>query len=124
MGLLDGKTGLIFNIANDRSIAWGIADVLHRAGADLAFTYQGETFRKRVLPLVAPLNPSAVIDCDVTNQGSVDAVFDELRTKTHLSRIRTDRPPRVVHDAGSERRDRFTDGEENLKHFGAAVHYF
>jgi enoyl-[acyl-carrier protein] reductase I len=80
-GLMKGKRGLIMGVANDRSIAWGIADVLHKAGADLAFTYQGETFRKRVLPLVAPLNPAAVIDCDVTSQGSVDAVFEELKTK-------------------------------------------
>jgi enoyl-[acyl-carrier protein] reductase I len=80
-GLMKGKRGLIMGVANDRSIAWGIADVLHKAGAELAFTYQGETFRKRVLPLVAPLNPAAVIDCDVTSQGSVDAVFEELKTK-------------------------------------------
>ncbi len=80
-GLMAGKRGLIMGVANDRSIAWGIAEVLHKAGAELAFTYQGETFRKRVVPLVEPLKPAAVIDCDVTNQGSLDTVFAELGRK-------------------------------------------
>jgi enoyl-[acyl-carrier protein] reductase I len=68
-------------VANDRSIAWGITEALHNAGAEMAFTYQGDAFRKRVLPLVTPLNPAAVIDCDVSNQGSLDALFAELKTK-------------------------------------------
>jgi enoyl-[acyl-carrier protein] reductase I len=76
--LMKGKRGLIMGVANDRSIAWGIADALHKAGAELAFTYQGDVFKKRVVPLVAPLNPAAVLDCDVTSQGSLDAVFTEL----------------------------------------------
>ena len=80
-GLMAGKRGLIMGVANDRSIAWGIAEVLHKAGAELAFTYQGDTFRKRVTPLVQPMKPAAVLDCDVTNQGSTDAVFTELRKK-------------------------------------------
>ncbi|HVZ90221.1 MAG TPA: enoyl-ACP reductase FabI [Rhizomicrobium sp.] len=80
-GLMKGKRGLVMGVANDRSIAWGIAEALHRAGAELAFTYQGEAFRKRVLPLVEPLNPKAVIDCDVSNQGSLDAAFGELSAK-------------------------------------------
>ncbi len=80
-GLMKGKRGLVMGVANDRAFAWGIAEALHGAGAELAFTYQGETFRKRVLPLVEPLNPTAVIDCDVTSQGSLDAVFAELATK-------------------------------------------
>ncbi|MGB8363673.1 MAG: enoyl-ACP reductase FabI [Rhizomicrobium sp.] len=80
-GLMKGKRGLIMGVANDRSIAWGIASALHEAGAELAFTYQGETFKKRVVPLVAPLNPAAVIDCDVSEQGSLDATFAELRRK-------------------------------------------
>ena len=58
-GLMNGKRGLVMGVANDRSIAWGIAKALHQAGAELAFTYLGETFRKRVLPLVEPLNPAA-----------------------------------------------------------------
>ena len=75
---MSGKRGLIMGVANDRSIAWGIAEALHNAGASMAFTYQGEVFKKRVVPLVTPLNPAALIDCDVTNQGSLDALFDEL----------------------------------------------
>lgn len=80
-GLMTGKRGLIMGVANDRSIAWGIAEALHRAGAELAFTYQGDTFRKRVVPLVSALKPAAVMDCDVTNQGSLDAAFEELKAK-------------------------------------------
>ena len=80
-GLMAGKRGLIMGVANDRSIAWGIADALHKAGAELAFTYQGEVFKKRVEPLVAKLNPAAVIDCDVSEQGSIDAAFASLREK-------------------------------------------
>ena len=80
-GLMKGKRGLVMGVANDRSIAWGIAEALHKAGAELAFTYQGDAFRKRVTPLVAPLNPAALIDCDVSNQGSIDACFDALKAK-------------------------------------------
>ena len=77
-GLMKGKRGLIMGVANDRSIAWGVAKVLHAAGAELAFSYQGDVFKKRVTPLVAPLNPAAMIDCDVADQGSIDAAFAEL----------------------------------------------
>ncbi|MGH6870369.1 MAG: enoyl-ACP reductase FabI [Rhizomicrobium sp.] len=80
-GLMKGKRGLIMGVANNRSIAWGIAEALHNAGAELAFTYQGETFKKRVEPLVAPLNPAAVIDCDVSQQGSIDGCFADLKKK-------------------------------------------
>ena len=79
--LLKGKRGLIMGVANDRSIAWGIAEALHKAGAELAFTYQGDTFRKRVVPLVQPLNPVALLDCDVSEQGSIDATFAALKDK-------------------------------------------
>jgi enoyl-[acyl-carrier protein] reductase I len=78
-GLMKGKRGLIMGVANNRSIAWGVAEALHRAGAELAFTYQGEVFKKRVVPLVEPLKPAAMIDCDVSNQGSIDAAFAELK---------------------------------------------
>jgi enoyl-[acyl-carrier protein] reductase I len=80
-GLMKGKRGLVMGVANDRSIAWGIADALHQAGAELAFTYQGDVFKKRVTPLVAPLNPAALIDCDVSEQGSIDAAFAALQAK-------------------------------------------
>ena len=78
-GLMKGKRGLIMGVANDRSIAWGIASALHEAGAELAFTYQGDNFKKRVTPLTQPLNPAALIDCDVAQQGSLDAAFAALR---------------------------------------------
>ncbi len=78
-GLMKGKRGLVMGVANDRSIAWGIAEALHTAGAELAFTYQGDAFKKRVVPLVTPLGPKALIDCDVSNQGSLDGMFEELR---------------------------------------------
>jgi enoyl-[acyl-carrier protein] reductase I len=80
-GLMKGKRGLVMGVANDRSIAWGVAEALHQAGAELAFTYQGDVFKKRVVPLVAPLNPAALIDCDVSNQGSIDGAFAELQKK-------------------------------------------
>ena len=78
-GLMKGKRGLIMGVANQHSIAWGIAQALHEAGAELAFSYQGDLFRKRVVPLVEPLKPAALIDCDVSNQASIDTAFAELR---------------------------------------------
>ena len=77
-GLMKGKRGLIMGVANQHSIAWGIAQALHDAGAELAFSYQGDLFKKRVVPLVEPLKPAALIDCDVTSQGSIDTAFGEL----------------------------------------------
>jgi enoyl-[acyl-carrier protein] reductase I len=77
-GLMAGKRGLIMGVANDRSIAWGIAQSLHAQGAELAFTYLGEAFRKRVAPLVAPMNPAALIDCDASNTASLDTAFAQL----------------------------------------------
>jgi enoyl-[acyl-carrier protein] reductase I len=80
-GLMKGKRGLIMGVANERSIAWGIASAVHEAGAELAFTYQGDSFKKRVSPLVQPLNPVALLDCDVAQQGSLDAAFAALQQK-------------------------------------------
>ncbi|HWA70240.1 MAG TPA: enoyl-ACP reductase FabI [Rhizomicrobium sp.] len=77
-GLMKGKRGLIMGVANQHSIAWGIAQALHDAGAKLAFSYQGDLFKKRVVPLTEPLKPAALIDCDVTNVESLDAGFAEL----------------------------------------------
>ena len=77
-GLMKGKRGLIMGVANQHSIAWGIAQALHDAGAELAFSYQGDLFKKRVTPLVEPLKPAALIDCDVTKPESLDAAFAEL----------------------------------------------
>ena len=77
-GLMKGKRGLIMGVANDRSIAWGVAKVLHQAGAELAFSYLGDVFKKRVAPLVEPMKPAALIDCDVSNPASMDAAFAQL----------------------------------------------
>jgi enoyl-[acyl-carrier protein] reductase I len=79
-GVVAGKRGLIMGVANDRSIAWGIAQSLSSHGAELAFTYQGDAFRKRVIPLVEPLRPAALIDCDVSVPASLDSAFAELRS--------------------------------------------
>ena len=78
--IMGGKRGLIMGVANERSIAWGIAQSLAAHGAELAFTYQGDAFRKRVTPLVEPLRPAALIDCDVSSPASLDATFAELAT--------------------------------------------
>jgi enoyl-[acyl-carrier protein] reductase I len=77
-GLLRGKNGLIMGLANNRSIAWGIAKACRAAGANLAFTYQGDALKKRVEPLAAELGGLVVGHCDVTDQGSIDAIFAEL----------------------------------------------
>jgi len=77
-GLLKGKRGLIFGLANNRSIAWGIAKAARAAGAELAFTYQGEALKKRVEPLAAELDGLIVGHCDVTDTVSIDAAFDAI----------------------------------------------
>jgi enoyl-[acyl-carrier protein] reductase I len=76
--LLAGRRGLIMGVANERSIAWGIARACAGAGASLAFTYQGEALKKRVTPLAEQLGSTLVLPCDVTEQGSMDAVFGQL----------------------------------------------
>lgn len=76
--LMKGKRGLIMGVANDHSIAWGIARALHAHGAKLAFTYQGEALEKRVRPLAASIGTDLVLPCDVENIATVDAVFSEL----------------------------------------------
>ena len=78
-GLLAGKRGLIMGVANERSIAWGIAKAMAEAGAELAFSYQGEAFGKRVEPLAASLGSNLLVDVDVTNQESLDACFGKLK---------------------------------------------
>jgi len=78
---MKGKRGLIMGIANDHSIAWGIAKTLASHGAELAFTYQGDAQAKRLKPLVAQLGSDIVLPCDVEDITSVDATFDALRTK-------------------------------------------
>ena len=75
---LNGKRGLVMGVAHDRSIAWGIAKALHDAGAELAFTYQGEAFGKRVEPLAASVGSDFLVDVDVTDDASLDAAFAAL----------------------------------------------
>ncbi|APX21486.1 MAG: enoyl-[acyl-carrier-protein] reductase FabI [Rhodobacteraceae bacterium] len=76
--LLKGKRGLVMGVANERSIAWGIAQALHGAGAELAFTYQGEAFGKRLEPLAASVGSDFMVDVDVTDDASLDAAFEQL----------------------------------------------
>src|SRR5262245_22444180 len=73
--LMQGKRGLIMGVANDHSIAWGIAKTLNSHGASLAFTYQGEALGKRVKPLAESLGAKLILPCDVEDLASVDAVF-------------------------------------------------
>ena len=79
--LLKGKRGLIMGVANERSIAWGIAKAMHEAGAELAFTYQGDAFGKRLEPLAASVGSDFMVDVDVTDDASLDAAFDSLSAR-------------------------------------------
>ncbi len=78
-GLMEGKRGLIMGLANDKSIAWGIAQALGNQGAELAFSYQGEALKKRVLPLAERLGTPRLYECDVSDMASVDTLFDSLK---------------------------------------------
>jgi len=78
--LLKGKRGLIMGLANDKSIAWGIARACHEAGAELAFTYMGDAFKKRVEPLAESINVSKIYDCDAGNSSSLDSVFAAIKS--------------------------------------------
>jgi enoyl-[acyl-carrier protein] reductase I len=79
--MMAGKRGLIMGVANDRSIAWGITKALSDAGAELAFTYQGDALGKRVMPLAESIGSDIVLPCDVTNQDSIASVFATLKEK-------------------------------------------
>ena len=79
--LMKGKRGLIMGVANDHSLAWGIAKALHDGGAELAFTYQGEGFGKRVRPLAEQVGSDIVVPCDVEDIETVDTAFGELAEK-------------------------------------------
>ncbi len=78
---MKNKKGLIMGVANDRSIAWGIAQALHAQGATLGFTYQGEALEKRVRPLAESIGSTFIESCDVTDDASVDAVFNKVRNE-------------------------------------------
>lgn len=81
MGLMTGKRGIIFGLANDKSIAWGIAQQLREAGAELAFTYLNEALEKRVRPLAESLDAEIILPCDVQNEAEMVSVFDTLKEK-------------------------------------------
>jgi len=80
-GLMDGKRGLIMGLANDKSLAWGIAQKLREHGADMAFSYQGEALAKRVIPLAAELGSDFTFDCDVGDMAALDSAFDTLKQR-------------------------------------------
>ena len=76
--LMHGKKGLVMGVANNRSIAWGIAKALSDAGAELAFSYQGEAIKKRIIPLASELNSDITIECDVSDESSVINLINEI----------------------------------------------
>jgi enoyl-[acyl-carrier protein] reductase I len=80
-GLMAGKRGLIMGLANDKSLAWGIAQKLGQAGAELAFSYQGDALRKRVGPLAEQVGSDFLIDCDVSNMEALDRTFEEIQRR-------------------------------------------
>ncbi|AXB75144.1 enoyl-ACP reductase FabI [Novosphingobium sp. P6W] len=80
-GLMHGKRGLIMGLANDKSLAWGIAKKLHEQGAELAFSYQGEALAKRVRPLAESLGSDFLIDCDVSNMEALDTAFAQIEER-------------------------------------------
>jgi len=81
--IMAGKRGLIMGVANDRSIAWGIASAVHAQGGQLAFTYQGDALEKRVRPLAESVGADIILPCDVTDDASIDAVFGTIAEKWH-----------------------------------------
>ena len=80
-GLMTGKRGLIMGLANDKSLAWGIAKQLREHGAELAFSYQGDALKKRVGPLAEQLGSDFLIECDVSDMSALDTAFDTLRSR-------------------------------------------
>src|SRR5665213_2368169 len=77
--LMAGKKGLIMGVANERSIAWGIAKACHEQDAEIAFTFQGEALEKRLRPLAKSIGSDIVVPCDVTDPASIDATFAEIQ---------------------------------------------
>lgn len=104
--LMAGKRGLIMGLANDKSIAWGIAKACAEAGAELAFSYQGDALKKRVAPLAEQLGSNIVLPCDVSDASSIDTLFTDLKTSW-------DKIDFVVHAIGfsdkNELRGRYVD---------------
>jgi enoyl-[acyl-carrier protein] reductase I len=81
MGLMTGKKGVIFGVANDKSIAWGIARKLHAEGAEMAFTYLNEVFEKRVRPLAESIGSEIIVGCDVSRDADIEGVFSEIEQR-------------------------------------------
>jgi enoyl-[acyl-carrier protein] reductase I len=81
MGLMSGKKGIVFGVANDKSIAWGISRKLHEEGAALAFTYLNEVFEKRVRPLAESIGSELILRCDVTKDSEIEGVYSEIEQK-------------------------------------------
>ena len=79
MGMLDGRNALIFGLSNDRSIAWGISQALHKEGANLAFNFVGPAIEKRMRPLAESLNAKLIEECDVTSDEQIDAFFEKAK---------------------------------------------
>jgi enoyl-[acyl-carrier protein] reductase I len=101
-GLMKGKRGLIMGVANNRSIAWGIAKACADAGAELALTYQGDALKKRVEPLAADLGAIVAGHCDVTDLDSIDAVFRRNRSEMGQARFRGSRD-RILRQGRTDR---------------------
>jgi enoyl-[acyl-carrier protein] reductase I len=80
-GIMSGKRGIVMGVANDRSIAWGIAVAAAKAGAEIAFTYQGEALEKRVRPLAESIDSNIVLPCDVSSDEAIDKTFEALKQK-------------------------------------------
>ena len=97
-----GKRGLIMGVANNRSIAWGIAKACHNQGADLAFTYQGDALKKRVEPLAEEVDGIIVGHCDVSEPATIDAAFAAVKIGLGLARFR--RPCHRLFRQGPTRR--------------------
>ena len=100
--LMAGKRGIVFGVANNRSIAWGITKACRDQGAEIALTYQGDAIKKRVEPLAAEIGSKLVLPCDVTDEGSVEAVFKALGRR--LGDHRLSRPCRRLLRQGGARR--------------------
>ncbi len=110
---MQGKRGLIMGVANERSIAWGIARALSQAGADLAFTYQGEAFGKRLAPLAETIGATTLLDVDVTDDASLDAAFAEMEKGDKLDFV----IHAIAFSDKSELTGRFVDtSRANFKH--------
>ncbi len=80
-GLMAGKRGLIMGVANNRSIAWGIAKALHAQGAEIAFSYQGESLKRRVEPLAAEVDSDFLVECDVSDPAAIDKTFETIKDR-------------------------------------------